>query len=289
LSQTLICESERAIGSTSENAKFPTPSHYVHLCRLVCSGATDKGLERAHNEDRFGAFPEVGLFVVSDGMGGAAAGEVAAHMAIEHLHGAVAKADASWVIPVTASGQVGLRRLVAGIEHANHEVYTASLSRPELRGMGTTIAALLACGDRAAIAHVGDSRVYRLRGRTLDQLTEDHSWLNELVRRGVLDPERADRFEHRNVITRAVGTAPTVEVDARLVDVAPGDTLLLCSDGLSGVLSRGELTEILIANLDLDRAVERLIDKANQLGGPDNITAIAVRWEATEVLARARG
>jgi len=227
-------------------------------------------------------FPDLGLFVVADGMGGAAAGEVAAQMAVEHVCKAVADLEVTWPMGMPAPGQAGLPRLVAGIERANHQINAASLRRPELHGMGTTIAAVLACGSRAVVAHVGDSRVYRLRGRMLDQMTEDHSWLNALVRRGIIDPDRAGQYAHRNVITRAVGPDAAVEVDARVVDVAAGDTFLLCSDGLCGVLARDELAGILNAHVDLDEAVQQLIARANELGGPDNITAIAVRWEAAE-------
>jgi len=272
--------------STTGTATALPPYCPAHACRLVCAGATDRGMERANNEDRFGVFPEVGLFLVSDGMGGAAAGEVAAQMAIEHVCEAVVDLDVTWPTGMSAPDQVV--RLVAGIERANHEVHMASLRRPELHGMGSTIAAVLACANRAVIAHVGDSRIYRLRGGLLDQITEDHSFANALIRRGVLDPERAEHFAHRNVITRAIGGEPTVEVDARLVDVAPGDTFLLCTDGLCGVVSRDEIAKSLIAHADLDLAVTQLIARANQLGGPDNITAIAVRWEATDAPARAR-
>lgn len=272
---------------TSGEALISARHHSNHVLRVVCAGATDKGVERAHNEDRFGIFPEPGLFVVTDGMGGAVAGEVAAQMAVDGVYRAVTELDVTRLMGIVAPGQAGLARLVAAIEHANHQVYMASLQRPEQRGMGTTIAAVLACGTRAAIAHVGDSRVYRLRGRSLDQLTEDHSWLNALIRRGILDPDQTEQFTHRNIITRAVGAEPTVEVDARLVDVVPGDTFLLCSDGLSGVLTRDELAKILLGHVDLDEAVERLIGKANQLGGPDNITAVAVRWEVANAPERA--
>lgn len=279
---------ESTMISTSSNAIAPTPSHCARPHRLVCAGATDKGMQRAHNEDRCGIFGDVGLFVVADGMGGAAAGEVAAQMAVEQVCRAVADPDVTWPTGMPAPPRAGMPCLIAGIERANRCIHAASLQRRDRQGMGTTIAALLAYGDRAVIAHVGDSRVYRLRGRVFDQLTEDHSLVNELIRSGVLNPDHAESFAHRNIITRSVGTAPTVEVDARPVDVALGDTFLLCSDGLCGVLSRDEMAQILIAQADLDEAVKHLIWKANQLGGPDNITAVAVRFEAADAPARAR-
>lgn len=267
-----------------------TPVVPDQRCRLICAGSTDKGMVRDYNEDRIGLFPELGLFVVADGMGGAAAGEVAAQMAVEHVCQAVADPDATWPVTMAAPGQTGLRRLVAGIERANHQIHTASLQRPELRGMGTTIAAVLACGNnRAVVAHVGDSRVYRLRGRVLDQLTEDHSWFNELIRLGALDPDQAEKFTHRNIITRAVGAAPAVEVDARVVEAVPGDAFLLCSDGLSGVVPSREITEILLGEARLEDAVEKLIARANHYGGPDNISAVAIRWEMPNAAPHARG
>jgi protein phosphatase len=235
---------------------------------------------RAHNEDRFGIYAELGLFVVADGMGGHASGEVAAQMAVEHVCKAVADPGAIERSAVTTVRQARTSRLVAAIERANHEVYSESLRRPELGGMGTTIAAVLATGGRAAIAHIGDSRVYRLRGRTLDQLTEDHSLAADLIRMGLLDPQHAHTFERRNVITRALGTKPSVDVDTRLVDVGIGDTLLLCTDGICGVLSHCELAEILTAAADLDDAVQQLVARANDHGGPDNATAVAIRWES---------
>jgi protein phosphatase len=243
-------------------------------------------MQRSHNEDRFGMFPEVGLMVVADGMGGAAAGEVAAKMAVELVCEVFVDADVTWPRGATAHRSSGLPLLVAAIERANHCVHGAMLRTPDWTGMGTTIAAVLACGDRAVLAHVGDSRIYRLRGRRLDLLSEDHSLFNEFVRAGLADPERPEDFEQRNVITRAVGVEPTVEVDARLVEVAPGDTLLLCTDGLSGVLEHRELASILLAHTNLDEAVEHLIARANDHGGPDNITALLVRWESMNAAPR---
>jgi protein phosphatase len=143
--------------------------------------------------------------------------------------------------------------------------------------MGTTIAALLVCGQRAVVAHVGDSRVYRLRAPLLELLTEDHSLFNELVRAGTLDPDHPEDFALGHVITRALGTAPTVEVDARLVQVEPGDTFLLCSDGLHGAVPHREILGILLEHERLDEAAHRLVARANDRGGPDNVTCVLAR------------
>jgi protein phosphatase len=261
--------------STSGTA-VSTPARYAHPHRLVFAGATDTGRERPRNEDRYGVFPDVSLFIVADGMGGAAAGEVAARMAVDLVCQAFVGAEA----PAMMKSGSGLPLLVAAIERANARVHEAAERARAWRGMGTTIACVLARGDRAALAHVGDSRIYRMRDRKLALLTEDHSLFMEFVRHGLADPEHPERFEHRNVITRAVGAGPSVEVDARLVEVAPGDTFLLCTDGLCGVVAHNELATILLEHTNPDDAVETLIQRANDRGGPDNITAVVVRWEA---------
>lgn len=271
--------------STSGTA-IATSVHPAPQYRLVCAGATDTGLQRSHNEDRLGVYPEVGLFIVADGMGGAAAGDVAARMAVELVCEAFVDVDVTWPRG-TAASRSGLPLLLDAIQRANHCIHGAGLRARAYQGMGTTVAALLACGHRAALAHVGDSRVYRMRGGHLAQLTEDHSLFNECVRAGKADPDRPDAFEYKHVITRAVGIEPSVEIDARLVDAAPGDTFLLCSDGLCGVVPHEELAAILTTHVDLDEAVERLIARANELGGPDNVTAVLVRWEPANTPARA--
>lgn len=226
-------------------------------------------------------YPEIGLFIVADGMGGAEGGEIAAQMAVELVCEAFIGAERS-----SATG-TALPLLIDAIQHANHSIHRAGVRSAARKGMGTTIAALLACGHRAALAHVGDSRVYRLRDGCLTQITEDHSLFNELVRLGRADPTRPEAFTFHNVITRALGPEAHVEVDARLLDAGHGDTFLLCSDGLSGVLRRDEIERILVDHADTDEAAEQLISAANHRGGPDNITVVLVRWEAATA-ARAR-
>jgi protein phosphatase len=253
------------------------PARHAYPYRLAFAAATDKGRERPYNEDRYGAFADVGLFIVADGMGGAAAGDVAARMAVDLVCKPFADASA-----VTTIDTGAVARLVAAIEHANRCVYEAAERAPAWRGMGTTIAAMLVRRERAALAHVGDSRIYRLRDRRLAPLTEDHSLFNEFVRHGLANPDHPERFAHRNIVTRAIGAKPTVEVDARMIDIAPGDTLLLCSDGLSGVVAHAEIEASLLRHADPDNAAEDLIRRANDLGGPDNITAIVVRWDAAD-------
>ncbi len=250
-----------------------------HPYRLRYSAASDTGMVRRHNEDRFGALEEAALFLVADGMGGAAAGEIAAEMAVELVSEAFVDPAVPRPPGLAHPANAGLPRLVAAIERANRFVYGAAMRVPDWKGMGTTLAAALFAGSRAALAHVGDSRIYRLRGGRLESLTEDHSLFAELVRAGFLDPDDGDDFPNRNVITRAIGSEPTVAVEARLVDVAPNDTFLLCSDGLSGVVPHAEIAAVLREHGDLDEAVAMLVARANELGGPDNVTVVAVRCE----------
>ena len=211
-------------------------------------------------------------------MGGAAAGEVAAQMAVDLVCEAFVDSDMTWPqgqqVP---GGGKGLALLEAAIQRANHCIHGASLATRAYQGMGTTIAAVLARGPRAVLAHVGDSRIYRLRGRKLDVMTEDHSLFNELVRAGLADPEHPENFAHHNMIARALGVEPTVKVDARVVEVVQGDTFLLCSDGLCGVVSQPDMAAILLGHENIDDAAEQLIAVANAEGGPDNITAVLAR------------
>jgi serine/threonine protein phosphatase PrpC len=195
--------------------------HHAHPYRILCAGMTDQGRQRQGNEDRLGIHAEVGLFVVADGMGGHSAGEVAAQMAVNLVREALVDTDVTWPSGMVQPAQMGLPRLVAAIERANHCIHGAAQQTPAWAGMGTTIVALLACGDRMALAHVGDSRIYRLRERRLELMTEDHSLFNLLVRMGRADPAHAEDFEQRNIITRALGVESNVEVDARMVDVVP--------------------------------------------------------------------
>jgi protein phosphatase len=264
--------------ASSPVAVIAAPDDRARSERLTCSGRTDPGSQRPGNQDRFGLLPDAGLVVVADGMGGANAGDVAARMAIELMSDAYADGEMTWPTGADALGTGdGLEYLVAAVERANRRIHRAAHQRRDWRGMGTTIAAVLALGSRAALVHVGDSRIYRLRGHQLDLCTEDHSLFNELVRLGLADPEHPEAFTHHNVLTRALGMKPTIEVDSRLLDTLPGDTFLVCSDGLWGVVDPGELAAILVEQPDLDEACARLVDRANDLGGPDNVTAVLLR------------
>jgi serine/threonine protein phosphatase PrpC len=222
---------------------------------------SNTGNKRRRNEDSFVVAPP--LFAVADGMGGAQAGEVASKLA------AAALEDTD---PGTAGGE---ERVVALIQEANRRVYERSNADPSASGMGTTITAALVEGTRVTFGHVGDSRAYLLRGDKLEQLTDDHSLVAELVRRGELSPAQAEVHPQRSVITRALGTDPEVAVDTFKLEPEPGDVVLLCSDGLSSFVAGPTIEQIITRfRHDLRGAAHGLIHAANRAGGDDNITAV---------------
>ncbi len=251
---------------------------------------SDVGRAREHNEDRYLADPALGLYVVADGMGGHAAGEVAAALAVEVFAGAVRRGEG--LVQGFARGEAAVRPealkglLAEAVREANAAVFDAARGQDGQRGMGTTLTALLLVRDRAFIAHVGDSRVYLLRGGSVRLLTEDHSVINELRRRGRLQPEALAQVRHKNAITRAVGIFETVEVDAQMFLAAPGDRFLLCSDGLSRYIPDEAELVGLLSDLSEEAVTQGLIDLANHRGGVDNITAVVVTLPETTARAQ---
>jgi protein phosphatase len=226
------------------------------------AGATDTGRKRRRNEDAYVVAPP--LFCVADGMGGAQAGEVASRLAAA----AVEEAD-----PGDRSGP---ERVTALIQEANRRVYERASVDPEASGMGTTMTVALVEDGRVAIGHVGDSRAYLFRAGALEQLTEDHSLVNELVKSGKLSREEADQHPQRSVITRALGTDPNVDVDAFTVESQPRDLYLLCSDGLSSMVDNDQILDAIDRSRnDLNAATASLVAAANRGGGEDNITVVA--------------
>jgi serine/threonine protein phosphatase PrpC len=232
---------------------------------------TDTGLQRRANEDSL--LVRSPLFVVADGMGGAQAGEVASRVAVETFRDGL------------GDGSDAERSLVEQVEQANARINELSHTNAEHAGMGTTITAVYVGEQEVSIAHVGDSRAYCLRDGELLRLTEDHSLVDELIREGKLTPEEAEEHPQRSVITRALGPEPYVEVDVRSFRGRPGDVYLVCSDGLTTMLSEGELLDILLSHKLLPDAGAGLIVAANAAGGKDNITVILFRLE--EVLTEA--
>lgn len=251
--------------------------------------ATDVGKQRDHNEDNFLVDKKLNLFVVADGMGGHAAGEVASSLCVRKVREALtANAD---MIGHYSSGESGVSRsdLQRILEHAVQEacsaIYERAQNEPEKRGMGTTCSLLMLAGDRGFIAHVGDSRVYLMRQGQVHQLSDDHSLVNELVRRGKLkldEIESSPYRDYKNAVTRAVGVYESVEVDTLDFDVLPGDQFLLCSDGLHAYLNDKNITQIL-GRADTKEVTKKFIDLANRGGGHDNITNVVVRVPAGEV------
>jgi protein phosphatase len=225
------------------------------------AGASDTGRKRRRNEDAYVVAPP--LFAVADGMGGAQAGEVASRLAKAALED-------------TDSGSLkGSERVVSLIQEANRRVYERSNADPEASGMGTTMTVALVEGAHVVFGHVGDSRAYMLRDGRMEQLTEDHSLVNELLKSGKLSPEEAETHPQRSVITRAVGTDPDVDVETFTVDAQAGDVFLICSDGLTDMVDDEEIFGVLDRHQDdLDRASKALVSAANRGGGVDNITVV---------------
>jgi PPM family protein phosphatase len=226
---------------------------------------TDTGRQRRGNEDSSFARPP--LFVVADGMGGAQAGEVASQIAVEAFQQG---------LPDSGSSE---ERLSERVQEANRRIYDRSRSEFGREGMGTTLTAAFLDDAHVAIAHVGDSRAYLFRDGSLRRLTQDHSLVDELVRRGKLTEAQAAEHPQRSIITRALGPEPTVEVDTWTYPVRAGDVLLLCSDGLTSMIPEDRIEQILSSSTALDSAADQLIDEANEAGGRDNITVVLFRLE----------
>jgi len=243
------------------------------------------GLRRPSNEDSYCARADLGLFVVADGMGGHVAGEVASRVAVETIAGFVAETGGAdpartWPFPMDPTTSVEAHRLACAFRLANRRIADEMATTESLRGMATTASALLLTDHRASVAHVGDSRVYRLRDGGLEQVTKDHSWVEEQVRAGAMTPSDARRHPWRNVVTRALSGGEDPEVDVLDTKLEPGDRWLLCSDGLFGVVTDERIQEILTSGDPLQALCQRLVDEANQAGGPDNITTLLLEVDA---------
>lgn len=250
-----------------------------HLSSAV---ASHPGLRREGNEDAYCVRPDIGLYIVADGMGGHAAGEVASRIAVDTIEAFIddtrtADVNRTWPFPYDPSLSLDGNRLKAALRLANRRIAGAVEKDPALKGMATTAATLLVGPEGFTVAHVGDSRVYRSRGDGLDQVTDDHSWVSEQVRAGSLTEADARRHPWRNVVTRALAGLDDPEVDVAGVDTRPGDLLMICSDGLTGVVSNDACYEIISAAPSLNAACEALIAAANRAGGPDNITVVLLK------------
>lgn len=243
-------------------------------------GATDTGMVRSMNQDYY-RYGQVGegqyLAVVCDGMGGARSGDVASRMASEVFHGDVKQT----VFPEMEQQDI-VRMLLSAVKSANRVVYDQSQVSPDFEGMGTTLVAVFQQEDEAYIVNVGDSRCYYVSDTEISQITEDHSVVGLMVSRGQITEEEARNHPRKNLITRAIGTEPLVECDCFYVQMEEGEKLLLCSDGLSNLLTKPELLYEVTHSNDLKDGCKRLIDAANQRGAPDNVTVVLMEYNESE-------
>src|SRR5688572_20930485 len=275
----------RALGSQSGLWLYgPLSSRGMTVAELQFAALTDIGRQRNHNEDNYLVDKKLSLFVVCDGMGGHAAGEVASAIAVRTLHDEVKR---EWdMVQDYLAGKSGgakvnqrdiLNMLEFAVNRASSKIHAEAIKDTSKRGMGTTLVAVLVIGNQAFIVYVGDSRVYLLRDGVLEQVTEDHTVYNELIKRKKLPREQVEQLAQKHAITRAVGVYEHVEPDTLIVDLLQGDRFLLCSDGLSGYFEEEpeELGKFL-AKPDADVVVKELIGWANQHGGKDNITSVIV-------------
>ncbi len=250
------------------------------MLRVSVAAKTDIGTVRSNNEDNFGYDTGSSAFVVSDGMGGAQAGEVASSIAVRTVLEQMAQpagpeiAGGAWAELSPQS-----RALASAIRQANRSVFEFAAAQPSCAGMGATIVGAAMTGELITIAHVGDSRAYLFREGTLQQITEDHSFVAEQVRRGIITADEGLRSELQNVITRALGPEETVDPDIEELHAAPGDLLLLATDGLTKPVSDAEILEILKQQRGLEAACNALIEAAKNNGGDDNITCMLLRVE----------
>ena len=260
-------------------------------------GRTDVGRTREHNEDAFIVVdlsadnaslqaevrthvvgPRGTLFMVADGLGGAAAGEIASEMAITTVHDEL---RARWVNGPRTDAEAFATALKAAAEAANNRIFAYALEHPENRGLGTTATVAGLLGDTLFLAQVGDSRAYLIRDGVARQITKDQSLMQRLIEAGELTPDEAERSERRNIILQALGPEPTVKIDLTYQKLRRGDTLILCTDGLSGLVKKEEIAEVVASQPDLVEVCRDLIDRANENGGPDNITVIAAHFDGT--------
>jgi serine/threonine protein phosphatase PrpC len=256
--------------------------------KLLAIGGTNVGLKRAHNEDNHIIVTEENLYIVADGMGGHASGEVASEIAVtsvaEFFRRTTADEEQTWPYKEEKGLRYDENRLVAGIKLANRRIFETAQADVRKRGMGTTVVGMLFTTNSAYVGHCGDSRGYRYRAGQLEQLTEDHSLLNDYLRNHKLTPEEIEAFPHKNVIVRALGMKDSVQVDVLRLEPQTGDVYLICSDGLSGMVKDDELHATIHAwqsdparTDDIQGLVNTLIDSANRNGGTDNVTCVVVK------------
>jgi protein phosphatase len=260
------------------------PAEDTEVMRALAAGLTDTGLQRDHNEDSYAVLSEFNLFIVADGMGGHRAGDVASRLAtdaIAEFFRSTSQEDATWPFHFDTSLSEEENRLVTGIRVANRRIFERSVRNRDCAGMGTTVVGALYSKkkNRLFIGHVGDSRAYRLRGSVISQLTRDHSLINDYLTAmpELTEEQRAEL--PKNVITRALGMQDSVTVDLASDEPRVGDVYLLCSDGLSGMMTDEEILDVVVEASDAPDTCRKLIARANEHGGEDNITALVIRFD----------
>jgi serine/threonine protein phosphatase PrpC len=251
--------------------------------RVRFAGETNVGMKRAHNEDSFFLPESERLAIVADGMGGHASGEVASRMAVETIAGFFRatqdEQQLTWPFKMDRGHRYDVNRMVTAIKLANLKIHEQAQKDPNCHGMGTTVVATLFSDGALIVGHVGDSRLYRRRDGRFEQITEDHSLLNDYIKIKHLSAEEIANFPHKNVIVRALGMKDSVQVDVHIDNPRLGDIYVLCSDGLSGMVKDQEISDMVVSERDLDVLCGRLITAANKNGGLDNITVVTIRVE----------
>ena len=263
------------MGSDAQSATPPLSQRLHVPLTIELSAAVDPGRARSNNEDSVALDNDVALAVLADGMGGYNAGEVASNMATSFIRTELGR----WLREAQshASDAEVRRAMDICVDNANRAIFNAANSNPQYAGMGTTLVVAVFRENRLLVGHVGDSRAYRLRGGRLQQITRDHSLLQEQIDAGLITPEQAAFSANKNLVTRAVGVEDTVLLETHQHDVLPGDTYLMCSDGLSDMLDDASIGQVLQAHDSLTASCQALIDAANDAGGKDNISVVLVR------------
>ena len=251
--------------------------------RITSAGITNVGMKRQNNEDNYLINDEVGIYVCCDGMGGHAGGEYASQIAVTTVEEVLANIRDEGVEGADDStdDQITQEKIKYAIRLAGKRIFERAQADPEFRGMGTTAVILLFRNGMAYLAHVGDSRGYLIRGGEITQRTEDHSWVNEQIKAGLITPETAKHHRFRNIITRSLGFQEEVEIDTQVLRAEPGDLYLLCSDGLSNLIDEGEMRDLLVEK-SFQEVARDLVDTANARGGDDNITVVIARVDSVD-------
>jgi protein phosphatase len=248
--------------------------------RITSAGITNVGMKRQNNEDNYLINDGLGVYVVCDGMGGHAGGEYASQIAVTTVEEVLGNIrDENPDVDGATDEQITQEKIKYAVRLAGKRIYERAQADPEFRGMGTTAVILLFRRGMAYLAHVGDSRGYLIRGGEITQRTEDHSWVNEQIKAGLITPETAKHHRFRNIITRSLGFQEEVEIDTQVLRAEPGDLYLLCSDGLSNLVEDAEMCEMLVEN-SFQETLHMLVEIACQRGGDDNITAVIARVDS---------